>query len=58
MSKVAVSVAVLYSSDYGYSDRLSQSLARGVTKAGVATEMLDVLTADPQVCRLLEPSIG
>ncbi|MEW5306825.1 MAG: hypothetical protein WDW36_009263 [Sanguina aurantia] len=48
MSKVAVSVAVLYSSDYGYSDRLSQSLARGVTKAGVATEMLDVLTADPQ----------
>ena len=25
-------VAVLYSSDYGFSDRLSQTLARGVTK--------------------------
>jgi flavorubredoxin len=41
-------VAVLYSSDYGFSDRLSQTLARGITKAGVATEMVDVLSADPQ----------
>jgi hypothetical protein len=27
------SVAVLYSADYGFSDRLSQTLARGITKA-------------------------
>lgn len=48
MGKSAASVAVLYASDYGYSDRLSQTLARGITKAGVATEMLDLLSADPQ----------
>lgn len=48
VEKLATTVAVLYSSDYGFSDRLSQSLARGVTKAGVATEMVDVLSVDPQ----------
>lgn len=42
---------MLYSSDYGFSDRLSQTLARGVTKAGVATEMVDLLSADPQEVR-------
>ena len=46
--KAGVTVAVLYASDYGYSDRLSQTLAKGITKAGVATEMLDLLSADPQ----------
>ena len=45
-------VAVLYASDYGYSDRLSQTIARGITKANVAVEMLDLLSADPQVCAL------
>jgi flavorubredoxin len=40
---------VLYTSDYGYSDRLSQTLAKGITKAGVKTEMVDVLSVDPQV---------
>ena len=42
-------VAVLYASDYGFSDRLSQTIARGITKANVAVEMLDLLSADPQV---------
>ncbi len=42
-------MAVLYASDYGFSDRLSQTLARGITKAGVATDMVDLLSADPQV---------
>ena len=46
--KAATSVAVLYASDYGFSDRLSQTLARGVTKAEVATEMVDLLSVDPQ----------
>ena len=50
-------VAVLYASDYGFSDRLSQTIARGITKANVAVEMLDLLSADPQVpihtCRML-----
>lgn len=49
MGKATASVAVLYSSDYGYSDRLSQTLARGITKAGAATEMVDVLNTDAQV---------
>lgn len=45
----APSVAVLYSADYGFSDRLSQTLARGVTKAGeCVTDMIDVLSVDPQ----------
>ncbi|KAG7675217.1 hypothetical protein Ndes2526B_g08081 [Nannochloris sp. 'desiccata'] len=46
--KAATSIAVLYSSDYGFSDRLSQTLAKGITKADVATEMLDLLSVDPQ----------
>ncbi|NJO72468.1 MAG: MBL fold metallo-hydrolase [Leptolyngbyaceae cyanobacterium RM1_406_9] len=41
-------VAVFYVSDYGYSDRLSQSIAKGITKAGVAVEMMDLKSADPQ----------
>ncbi len=39
-------VAIFYFSDYGYSDRLSQAIAHGVTKTGVAVEMLDLRTAD------------
>ena len=48
MGKATASVAVLYASDYGFSDRLSQTLARGITKAGVATDMVDLLSVDPQ----------
>lgn len=48
IGKGATSVLILYSSDYGYSDRLSQTLARGITKADVQTEMMDLLSADPQ----------
>jgi flavorubredoxin/flavin reductase (DIM6/NTAB) family NADH-FMN oxidoreductase RutF len=48
VGKASASVAVLYSGSYGFSDRLSQTLARGITKAGVATEMVDVLSIDTQ----------
>ena len=41
-------VAVFYMSDYGYSDRISQAVAHGITKAGVAVEMMDLRSADPQ----------
>ncbi len=41
-------VVVLYSSDYGYSDRLSQAIARGITKAGVGVEMMDLKSTEPQ----------
>ncbi|MEM1427564.1 MAG: diflavin flavoprotein, partial [Cyanobacteria bacterium P01_H01_bin.130] len=41
-------VAVFYSSDYGYSDRMSQAIAHGITKkGGVAVEMMDMNVADP-----------
>ncbi|MEO1400691.1 MAG: diflavin flavoprotein [Cyanobacteria bacterium J06635_1] len=45
-SKAETLVAVFYVSDYGFSDRISQSLARGVTKTGVAVEMMDLRSAD------------
>ncbi|CAL5226217.1 g9058 [Coccomyxa viridis] len=48
VEKATAKVAVLYASDYGFSDRLSQTIARGITKANVAVEMLDLLSADPQ----------
>jgi len=41
-------VAVFYISDYGYSDRLCQAIARGITKTGVAVEMMDLKAADLQ----------
>jgi flavorubredoxin/flavin reductase (DIM6/NTAB) family NADH-FMN oxidoreductase RutF len=47
-AKAETTVAVFYVADYGYSDRLSQALARGITKTGVAVEMMDLTSADPQ----------
>jgi flavorubredoxin/flavin reductase (DIM6/NTAB) family NADH-FMN oxidoreductase RutF len=47
-SKAEDLVAVFYVSDYGFSDRLSQSISRGITKTGVAVEMMDMRSADPQ----------
>lgn len=47
-AKSETSVVVFYVSDYGYSDRLSQAVARGITKTGVAVEMIDLKSADPQ----------
>mmetsp|Transcript_29244 Transcript_29244/g.82532 ORF Transcript_29244/g.82532 Transcript_29244/m.82532 type:complete len:646 (-) Transcript_29244:189-2126(-) len=48
VGKSPASCGVLYVSDYGFSDRLSQTIARGLTKAGVAVEMMDLVSADPQ----------
>jgi len=47
-AKAETTVAVFYLSDYGYSDRLSQAIAHGITKTGVAVEMMDLKSADPQ----------
>ncbi|MBR8829574.1 MAG: Diflavin flavoprotein A 1 [Chroococcopsis gigantea SAG 12.99] len=49
-------VAVFYASDYGYSDRLAQAIAKGVTKTGTAVEMLDLKAADPQEVKELASS--
>ncbi|CAI5528953.1 unnamed protein product [Closterium sp. Naga37s-1] len=48
IEKQKSSIAVLYVSDYGYSDRLSQCVARGITKAGAGVEMMDLKAADTQ----------
>ncbi len=47
-AKAETLVVVFYFSDYGYSDRLSQAVARGITKTGVGVEMMDLKTAEPQ----------
>jgi flavorubredoxin/flavin reductase (DIM6/NTAB) family NADH-FMN oxidoreductase RutF len=48
VAKAEKTVALFYVSDYGYSDRLSQAIAKGINKTDVAVEMLDLKTADPQ----------
>lgn len=52
-TKAETTVAVFYYSDYGYSDRLSQAVAHGITKTGVAVEMMDLKAAEPQEAREL-----
>lgn len=52
-AKAETTVAVFYLSDYGFCDRLSQAIAHGITKAGVAVEMMDLRSADPQEVREL-----
>jgi flavorubredoxin/flavin reductase (DIM6/NTAB) family NADH-FMN oxidoreductase RutF len=47
-AKAETTVAVFYVSDYGYSDRLSQAIARGINKTDVAVEMMDLKVVDPQ----------
>ena len=47
-AKAEKTAAVFYVSDYGYGDRLSQAIARGITKTGVAVEMMDLKVAEVQ----------
>ena len=55
-TKAEKTVAVFYISDYGYSDRLCQTIAKGITKTGVAVETLDLKSADPQEVKELASS--
>lgn len=58
-AKAETTVAVFYVSDYGYSDRLSQSIASGITKTGVAVEMVDLRSSDLQeIQELVSRSAG
>jgi len=47
-AKAETTVALFYVSDYGYSNRLAQSIAQGIQKTGVAIEMVDLRSAEPQ----------
>jgi len=58
-TKAEKSVAVFYVSDYGYSDRLSQAIAKGITKTGVEVEMVDLRSADnTEVHEIVNRSVG
>ncbi|KYC36053.1 diflavin flavoprotein A [Scytonema hofmannii PCC 7110] len=41
-TKAETTVGVFYTSDYGYSYRLAQAIALGITKTGVAVELIDL----------------
>ncbi|MEN9869441.1 MAG: hypothetical protein RLZZ171_424 [Cyanobacteriota bacterium] len=58
-TKAEKSVAVFYVADYGYSDRLSQAIAKGITKTGVEVEMVDLRSADStEVHEIVNRSVG
>ncbi|WP_071518242.1 diflavin flavoprotein [Geitlerinema sp. PCC 9228] len=52
-SKAQTSVAIFYTSDYGYGDRIVQALANGIGKTEVAVETVDLRHVDPQEVREL-----
>ena len=52
-TKSETNVVVCYVSDYGYCDRLSQAIARGIAKTGVAVQMADLKAIDLQELREL-----
>ncbi|TAF02505.1 MAG: MBL fold metallo-hydrolase [Nostocales cyanobacterium] len=41
-TKAETPVGIFYVSEYGFSDRLAQSIANGITKTGVAVELVDL----------------
>ena len=47
-AKAETTVALFYAADYGYSEALAQAIAHGINKTGVAVEMIDLRTTDPQ----------
>ncbi|AFY50358.1 putative flavoprotein [Nostoc sp. PCC 7524] len=53
-TKAETTVGVFYVSEYGYSDRLAQSIVNGISKTGVAVEIVDLgAAADLQELREL-----
>jgi flavorubredoxin/flavin reductase (DIM6/NTAB) family NADH-FMN oxidoreductase RutF len=47
-AKAETTVALFYTTDYGYSDELAQAIAHGISKTGVAVELIDLKATDPQ----------
>jgi flavorubredoxin/flavin reductase (DIM6/NTAB) family NADH-FMN oxidoreductase RutF len=52
-AKATTTVGLFYVSGYGYGDRIAQAIATGITKTGVAVEMMDLRVAEPQDVREL-----
>jgi flavin reductase (DIM6/NTAB) family NADH-FMN oxidoreductase RutF/flavodoxin len=46
--KAETITALFYVSDYGYSERLAQSIAHGIQRTGVGVEMMDLTSAEIQ----------
>jgi flavorubredoxin/flavin reductase (DIM6/NTAB) family NADH-FMN oxidoreductase RutF len=46
-------VAVFFAGDYGYSEQLANIIGQGLSKTGVAVELVDFNTAEPQEVREL-----
>ncbi|BAZ29168.1 flavin reductase domain-containing protein FMN-binding protein [Cylindrospermum sp. NIES-4074] len=44
-TKAETAIGLFYVADYGYSDRLVQAIANGITKTGVAVELVDLKAA-------------
>ena len=57
-AKAEQTVALFYISDYGYSDRLSQAIGKGISKTNVAVEMVDLKSADPQEIQEIMSAAG
>ncbi len=52
-------VALFYVEDYGHSDHLARAIAHGITKTGVAVELVDLNTADiPEIRELASTAAG
>ncbi|MEM7725624.1 MAG: diflavin flavoprotein [Cyanobacteria bacterium P01_A01_bin.45] len=52
-TKTETLVVLFYSEDYGYSDHLARAIAHGITKTGVAVELVDWNNTEPQEVREL-----
>ncbi len=52
-TKTETLVALFYSEDYGYSDYLARAIAHGITRTGVAVELIDWNNTEPQEVREL-----
>ncbi|PMB06038.1 diflavin flavoprotein A [Fischerella thermalis CCMEE 5273] len=52
-AKTDTLVALFYCEDYGYSDQLARAIAHGITRNGVAVELVDLSTAEPHEVREL-----
>jgi flavorubredoxin/flavin reductase (DIM6/NTAB) family NADH-FMN oxidoreductase RutF len=52
-TKGQTSVTLFYMADYGYGELLAQAIARGITKTGIAVDLVDLRTTDPQEVREL-----
>ncbi|MDB9343369.1 diflavin flavoprotein [Nodularia spumigena CS-586/05] len=52
-AKTEILVALFYAEDYGYSEQLAHHLGMGCNKTGVAVELIDLNSAEPQEVREL-----